>query len=198
MDTRIYDFSSFFEKGENAPDPLFSHIIRGSGHEKSDDKSRTNQCKIDAGKSGAQKMNSNQSPNRSQNQSKIKKGPKHDIPKSMRNLVQKLDFLTSRFLLPCRKTSTKNKKQQEGTHQVGEPPRTKSNTPGSLRPGADFLGGPGGISGAGLWLWSSAKIYMSQFNTLCPGGGGLKREARISPGLLWLMVRQGTRNERKG
>ena len=32
MDARIYDFSCFFEKGENAPDPLFSHIIRGSGH----------------------------------------------------------------------------------------------------------------------------------------------------------------------
>ena len=32
MDAKINDFSYFFEKGENAPDPMFSHIIRGSGH----------------------------------------------------------------------------------------------------------------------------------------------------------------------
>ena len=37
MDAEINDFSYFFEKGENAPDPLFSHINRGSGHTKSDE-----------------------------------------------------------------------------------------------------------------------------------------------------------------
>ena len=35
MDATIYDFSYFFEKGENAPDPLFSRINRGSGHTES-------------------------------------------------------------------------------------------------------------------------------------------------------------------
>ena len=30
-------FHVFFEKGENAPDPLFSHINRGSGYTKSDE-----------------------------------------------------------------------------------------------------------------------------------------------------------------
>ena len=37
MDAQINDFSYFFEKGENAPDPLFSHINRGSGHTGSDE-----------------------------------------------------------------------------------------------------------------------------------------------------------------
>ena len=32
IDTQNIDVSYFFEKGENAPDYLFSHIIRGSGH----------------------------------------------------------------------------------------------------------------------------------------------------------------------
>ena len=32
MDTKSIDFSYFVEKGQNALDPLFSHIIRGSGH----------------------------------------------------------------------------------------------------------------------------------------------------------------------
>ena len=40
MDTKSIDFSYFFEKGENAPDPLFSHIKRGSGHAESDEQSR--------------------------------------------------------------------------------------------------------------------------------------------------------------
>ena len=39
MDAEINDFSYFFEKGENAPDPLFSHINRGSGHAESNGKS---------------------------------------------------------------------------------------------------------------------------------------------------------------
>jgi len=40
MDARINDVSYFFEKGENAPGPLFSHINRGSGHTESDEISR--------------------------------------------------------------------------------------------------------------------------------------------------------------
>ena len=40
MDAEINEFSYFFEKGENAPDPLFSHINRGSGHTESDEISR--------------------------------------------------------------------------------------------------------------------------------------------------------------
>ena len=37
MESKINDFSYIFEKGENAPDPLFSHINRGSGHTESDE-----------------------------------------------------------------------------------------------------------------------------------------------------------------
>ena len=32
MDAKIYDFSCFFEKGENARNYLFYNIKRGSGH----------------------------------------------------------------------------------------------------------------------------------------------------------------------
>ena len=44
MDAKIEDCSYFFEKGENAPDPLFSDRKRGSGHAKSDE----NVIQIDA------------------------------------------------------------------------------------------------------------------------------------------------------
>ena len=44
MDAKMIDFSYFFEKGENAPDSLFSHIIRGSGTPKT----VKNRRKIDA------------------------------------------------------------------------------------------------------------------------------------------------------
>ena len=42
--------TNFFEKGENAPDSLFSNRKRGSGHAKTHQKSIKNRCKIDAGK----------------------------------------------------------------------------------------------------------------------------------------------------
>ena len=42
MDTKNIDFSYFVEKGQNALDPLFSHIIRGSRHWKC----VWNRCKI--------------------------------------------------------------------------------------------------------------------------------------------------------
>ena len=51
MDPEINDFSYFFEKGENAPDSLFSNMKRGYGHVKSDEKLIRNRCEIDAGKS---------------------------------------------------------------------------------------------------------------------------------------------------
>ena len=72
MESKIHVFLRFFEKGENAPDPLFSNEKRGSGHAESDQKCIKNQCKIDAGKSYAKMMqimpkwSQNGSPNRSQ------------------------------------------------------------------------------------------------------------------------------------
>ena len=51
MDARMVDLSYCFEKGENAPDSLFSNMKRGSGHVKSDEKLIKNRCEIDAGKS---------------------------------------------------------------------------------------------------------------------------------------------------
>ena len=56
MDAEINDCSQLFEKGENAPDPLFSNEKRGAGHANSDQKCIKNQCKIDAGKSHAKMM----------------------------------------------------------------------------------------------------------------------------------------------
>ena len=44
INAKIYDFSYFFEKGENAPDSLFSIMKRGSGISKTS----KNQRKIDA------------------------------------------------------------------------------------------------------------------------------------------------------
>ena len=43
-------FHAIFEKGENAPDLLFSHISRGSGHAKRDEKSRQINAKSMLGK----------------------------------------------------------------------------------------------------------------------------------------------------
>ena len=56
IDAEIIDFSYFFEKGENAPDPVFSYIIRGSGYLKLHQKPIQNRCKIDAGKRHAKSM----------------------------------------------------------------------------------------------------------------------------------------------
>ena len=48
MDSKFNDFSYFFEKGENAPDPLFSHMKRGSGMSKTPKNLNKNRRKIDA------------------------------------------------------------------------------------------------------------------------------------------------------
>ena len=75
MEPKIDDVSYFFEKGENAPDPLLSNEKRGSGHAKSDQKCIKNQCKIDAGESYAKMMQimSKWNQNGSQNRDKILK-----------------------------------------------------------------------------------------------------------------------------
>ena len=44
MDAKMIDFSYFFEKGENAPDPLFSHMKRGSGLSKTPKNLNKNRC----------------------------------------------------------------------------------------------------------------------------------------------------------
>ena len=56
MDAEIYDFSCFFEKGENARNYLFYNSFHGSRHLKMHQKSIQNQCKIDAGKRHAKSM----------------------------------------------------------------------------------------------------------------------------------------------
>ena len=56
MDAQIYDFSCFFEKGENARNYLFYNIKRGSGHLEMHQKSIQNLCKIDARKRHAKSM----------------------------------------------------------------------------------------------------------------------------------------------
>ena len=50
MDAEIYDFSCFFEKGENARNYVFYNSFRGSRHLKMQQNSIQNQCKIDAKK----------------------------------------------------------------------------------------------------------------------------------------------------
>ena len=53
MNAEIYDFSCFFEKGENDRNDLFYNRKRGSGHAKTYQTSIKNRCKIDAGKNYA-------------------------------------------------------------------------------------------------------------------------------------------------
>ena len=53
---KIFDFSCFFEKGENARNYLFYNIKRGSGHLEMHQKSIQNRCKIDARKRHAKSM----------------------------------------------------------------------------------------------------------------------------------------------
>ena len=48
MDAKIFDFSCFFEKGENARNYLFYNIKRGSGYPKNYEKSIQNPSKINA------------------------------------------------------------------------------------------------------------------------------------------------------
>ena len=73
MDAKIFDFSCFFAKGENARNYLFYNIKRGSGHLEMHQKSIQNQCKIDAGKRHAKSM---------ENEAKME--PKWE-PKSIQN-----------------------------------------------------------------------------------------------------------------
>ena len=74
MDAEIYDFSCFFEKGENARNYLFYNSFRGSRHLKMHQKSIQNLCKIDARKRHAKSMEND-----------AKMHPKWE-PKSINNL----------------------------------------------------------------------------------------------------------------
>ena len=74
MDAKIFDFSCFFEKCENARNYLFYHIKRGSGHLKMHQQSIQNLCKIDARKRHAKSMEND-----------AKMHPKWE-PKSIQNL----------------------------------------------------------------------------------------------------------------
>ena len=65
MDAEIYDFSCFFEKGENARNYLFYNRKRGSEQVKIKKKSIQNRWKIKARKKGAER--SKNKPKGSQN-----------------------------------------------------------------------------------------------------------------------------------
>ena len=75
MDTNIYDFSYFFEKGENARNYLFYNRKRGSEQVKIKKKSIQNRWKIKARTNDAErsKNKSKGSQNGCRNQSKIVK-----------------------------------------------------------------------------------------------------------------------------
>ena len=75
FDTKINDFSYFFEKGENARNHCIYKLKRGSAHAKSDQQCIKNRYKIDAGKSYAKMMQIMQkwSQNGSQNRDNISK-----------------------------------------------------------------------------------------------------------------------------
>ena len=73
MDAKIYDFSYFFEKGENARNYLFYNRKRGSGHRKTHQKSIRFRSKIDARNRHAKSMEND-----------AKRAPKWE-PKSIKN-----------------------------------------------------------------------------------------------------------------
>ena len=144
MDANIRDFSCFFEKGENARNCLFYNRKQGSGHLKIDEKSIQNPSKIYTKKNIQKvlKMRPTWSQNENQNGSEIRLWRFGAGFWGAWNLMK----------FPSSKIEAKIWKKTE----IWSPE------------GSDelFLGG------AGLRLWSSAKISTSQFYTLCPRAGG--------------------------
>ena len=95
MGAKINDFSYIFETGENAPDTMFSHINRGSGHAKSHENQPQIHVKSRLGK-GMQKtwkMTPKGTQNGCQNQQKSDKYRKKCMPRiRLKFETSKIDF----------------------------------------------------------------------------------------------------------